>query len=366
MLEIKVKKRLGNFTVDVAFSTRVAGITALFGSSGAGKTSVINMVAGLIRPDEGRITVKGRNLFDSEQSIDIPPEKRRCGYIFQDGRLFPHLTVKSNLTYGMKLVPRADRYVSYDQVVALLGIDHLLSRRPAKLSGGEKQRVAIGRALLTNPDLLLMDEPLASLDITRKDEVLPFIARLSCELLVPILYVTHSLDEILNLADMVVLLESGRAVAEGSVEDVMSRLDLQHFVGAFDAGVVIGTVVEGHDRVAGLTSLRFAGGVLKIPLFDVPLGDRVRVRIRSRDVAVSLGRPEKISVQNIFPATVEEIVEAGESLIDVRLNIGCSLFARITPAARADLKLTSGQQVFALVKSVAISRGNSNGLDGKK
>lgn len=366
MLEIKVKKRLGSFTVDVAISTGAAGVTALFGRSGAGKTSVINMVAGLIPPDEGRIAVKGRELFDSEQSINIPPENRRCGYIFQDGRLFPHLTVKANLTYGMKLVPRTERYVSYDQVVELLGIGHLLPRRPAKLSGGEKQRVAIGRALLTSPSLLLMDEPLASLDTARKREVLPFIARLPRELSIPILYVSHSLDEILDLADTVVLLDLGKVVAKGSVEDVMSRFDLQHFAGPFDAGVVVGTVVEKHERVAGLTSLRFSGGVLKIPLFDVPVGDRVRVRIRSRDVAIALSRPYKISVQNIFPATVEEIVEISESLVDVRLNIGCPLLSRITPAAKADLKLSSGQQVFALVKSVAISRGNSTGLDEKE
>lgn len=363
MLEIKVKKRLGSLIVDVAFSTGVAGITALFGRSGAGKTSVINMVAGLIRPDEGYITVKGRRLFDSAESIDIPPEQRRCGYIFQDGRLFPHLTVKANLTYGMSLVPRSERYVSYDQVVELLGIGHLLARRPAKLSGGEKQRVALGRALLTSPSLLLMDEPLASLDSARKGEVLPFIARLPRELAIPILYVTHSLDEILNLADMVVLLDSGKAIAEGSVEEVMSRSDLQHFAGNRDAGVVIGTQVEKHDEASGLTALRFAGGVIKIPLFDVPLGDRVRVRIRSRDVAISLSRPDKISVQNIFPATVEEVAETAESLVDVRLDIGCPLLSRITPAAKADLELTPGQQVYALVKSVAISRGSSNGIE---
>lgn len=365
MLEINVRKALGIFTVDVAFSSDAAGITALFGRSGSGKTTVINMVAGLIPPDEGYITVKGRTLFDSAQSIDIPPERRRCGYIFQDGRLFPHLTVKANLTYGMNLVPRAGRYVSYDQVVELLGIGHLLARRPARLSGGEKQRVAIGRALLTSPSLLLMDEPLASLDSARKGEVLPFIDRLPRELSIPILYVTHSLDEILNLADMVVLLDSGRVVAEGSVEDVMSRLDLQRYTGTLDAGVVIATVVEQHDHATGLTTLRFTDGVLKIPLFDQPVGDRVRVRIRSRDVAISLSRPDKISVQNIFPAIVEEVVDTADSLVDVRLNIGCPLLSRITPAAKAALKLNSGDRVFALVKSVAISRGNSNALDEK-
>ena len=366
MLEIEVKKGLGSFTVDVAFSTGAAGVTALFGLSGAGKTSVINMVAGLIRPDKGRIVVNGRKLFDSEQSIDIPPEKRRCGYVFQDGRLFPHLTVKANLAYGMKLVPRTERYVSYDQVVELLGLDHLLNRRPAKLSGGEKQRVAIGRALLASPSLLLMDEPLASLDSARKGEVLPFIARLPRELSIPILYVSHLLDEILNLADAIVFLDSGKVIAEGNVEDLMSRFDLQHFAWPFDAGVVIETVVEGHDKVAGLTSLRFAGGVLKIPLFNVLVGERLRIRIRSRDVAIALNRPHKISVQNIFPATVEEIAQASESLVDLRLNVGCPLFARITPAAKADLNLASGQHVFALIKSVAITRGGPNGREERE
>lgn len=211
--------------LDVPFSVEAAGVTALFGRSGAGKTSVINMVAGLIVPDEGLIAVNGTKLFDSEQSIDILPEKRRCGYVFQDGRLFPHLTVKSNLVYGMNLVPRSQRHVRYDQVVDLLGISHLLARRPAKLSGGEKQRVAIGRALLMSPSVMLMDEPLASLDIERKAEVLPFIARLPQELSIPILYVSHSLDEILNLAEMVVLLDAGKVVATGAVNDLMGQFN---------------------------------------------------------------------------------------------------------------------------------------------
>ncbi|MFH1113642.1 MAG: molybdenum ABC transporter ATP-binding protein [Pseudomonadota bacterium] len=355
MLRIKVRKSLGNFTVDVAFSTAAVGVTALFGRSGAGKTSVINMIAGLFPPDEGVMEVNGRTLFDSRKSVDLPPEKRRCGYVFQDGRLFPHLTVKGNLMYGMRLVPRSERCVNYDQVVEMLGIDHILERRPAKLSGGEKQRVAVGRALLTSPSLLLMDEPLASLDNARKGEVLPFVARLPREFSIPIVYVSHSLDEILNLADSVVLLESGRVAATGNVEDLMSQFDLQRFAGAFDAGVVLAAVVEEHDKTGGLTILRFSGGILKVPLADVPVGDRVRVRIRSRDVAIALNRPTKISVQNVFPATVEEMVETSESIVDVRLNIGHPLFSRITPAAKADLDLTPGRQVFALVKSVAIS-----------
>ncbi len=357
MLIIDVKKKLGGFIVDVAFSTGSVGVTALFGNSGAGKTSVINMVAGLIAPDSGLIAVNGHKLFDSSHAVNLPPEKRRCGYIFQDGRLFPHLTVKSNLIYGMDLVPQSRRYVNFDQVVDLLGIGYLLDRRPTKLSGGEKQRVAIGRALLTSPSFLLMDEPLASLDGARKLELLPFIARLPQEFSIPILYVSHSPDEILNLADSIALLDSGRVAAHGAVEDVMSRFDLQQFSRADDAGVVIGTVVEKHDSVGGLTILRFSTGVLKVPLFGARLGDRVRVRIRSRDVAIALDKPCNVSFQNIFPATVEEIVEVGDSMVDVRLGIGRPLHSRITPAARANLNLQSGDHVFALVKSVAISRG---------
>lgn len=248
MLDIKIRKSLRAFSIDAAFSTTSAGITSLFGHSGAGKTSIINMVAGLIPPDEGRVTINDRVLFDSKQSVNIPTEKRRCEYIFQDSRLFPHLTVKSNLTYGMKLVPISDRYVKYDQVVELLGIGHLLARRPFNLSGGEKQRVAIGRALLKSPQFLLMDEPLASLDIARKDELLPFIANLPREFDIPILYVTHSVGEILNLSDRIVLLDSGKVIADGNVQDLMSRMDLQKFIGAFDAGAVMQTTVEKHEN----------------------------------------------------------------------------------------------------------------------
>jgi molybdate transport system ATP-binding protein len=225
MLDISVKRLQGAFRIDTSFVTQGAGITALFGRSGAGKTSIINMVAGLIRPDEGRIVVNGSVCFDSEKGLNVPPEKRRFGYIFQDARIFPHLSVKSNLTYGMNLVPHSERFVAFDQVVELLGLEHLLSRRPAKLSGGEKQRVAIGRSLLTSPRLMLMDEPLASLDDERKSEVLPFIARLPKEFAVPILYVSHSVGEIRCLAAHLVIVESGRATAAGQAKEFLDGLD---------------------------------------------------------------------------------------------------------------------------------------------
>ena len=364
MLDIRIKHRQGDFDINVGFRSEEVGVTALFGSSGAGKTSVVNMVAGLVRPDEGHIIVNDRCLFDSKTSVNVPPEKRRMGYIFQEGRLFPHLSVRSNLTYGMRLTPHAQRYVNFDQVVQLLGIEHLIDRRPARLSGGEKQRVAIGRALLTSPSLLLMDEPLASLDGARKSELLPFIARLSREFSVPILYVSHALDEILNLADAMVILDSGRAVAAGGIEDLMSRRDLQCLASLTDCGAVIPTMVELHDETVGLTHLRFPGGVLKVPRFDAPTGARVRVRIEARNVAIAMVPPEQISIQNVLPGKVEEISAGDGPLVDVRLNIGCPLLARITSRALQGLGLMPGQQVFALIKSVAISRGASEQHQG--
>lgn len=225
-MQIHVTRRQGDFLVNAAFEGPASGVTALYGPSGAGKTSVINMVAGLMRPDTGRIRVNGMCLFDSDRRIDLPPQRRRIGYVFQDGRLLPHLSVRGNLTYGMHLTPADRRFVTFDAVIALLGIGDLLDRRPAKLSGGEKQRVAIGRALLTSPAMLLMDEPLASLDTARKAEVLPFITRLSREYAIPILYVSHIMDEIVHLADHLVIMDRGHVNASGELESLLSRPEI--------------------------------------------------------------------------------------------------------------------------------------------
>ena len=222
-LDIHLKKVQGNFTVEISLVLEGSGITALFGHSGAGKSSIINMMAGLSCPDVGHIIINGHCLFDTNKGINIPPERRRFGYVFQDGRLFPHLSVESNLRYGMKRVKPSDRYIELDPVVELLGIGHLLKRHPAKLSGGEKQRVAIGRSLLTSPIFMLMDEPLASLDAARKDEVIPFVEKLSREFSIPVLYVSHSVDEIKRIADRVVMLSDGRVVKIGNVDDVVAQ-----------------------------------------------------------------------------------------------------------------------------------------------
>jgi molybdate transport system ATP-binding protein len=276
MLDIQLARRQDDFQVDAAFQTRNTGITALFGPSGAGKTSVINMVAGLSRPDKGRILVRDRVLFDSDHGINLPPEKRSIGYIFQDGRLFPHLTVRGNLTYGMKLTPRSQRFIGIDQVVDLLGIEYLLDRRPARLSGGEKQRVGIGRALLTSPRLLLMDEPLASLDLARKSEVIPFIGKLPAAFSIPIIYVTHSVDEVLQLADDIVLMNYGKSVIAGNMPEVIQRPEFQDVLQTrgFSDGV--------DGRSAGLTQLQWPAACLKLPLMSCVTEEPVRVRIRDR------------------------------------------------------------------------------------
>lgn len=225
MLSVSLKKRLGDLDVEASFGRDGPGVTALFGPSGSGKTSLVNMLAGLLAPDQGRVVLEGRVIFDSRAKINLPPERRRVGYVFQEGRLFPHLSVKGNLAYGQRLAPRGRALASWDQVVELLGLEGMLQRRPAKLSGGEKQRVAMGRALLASPRLLLLDEPLASLDPQRKDEVLGYLGRLTRHLAIPVIYVSHQPGEILRLADSVVRLERGRVRGIDDLEGFRRLLD---------------------------------------------------------------------------------------------------------------------------------------------
>ncbi|WP_340119880.1 molybdenum ABC transporter ATP-binding protein [Pelagibius sp. 7325] len=366
MLEVDVSHQLGSFRLEASFSCRAAGITALFGRSGAGKTSLVNMLAGLIRPQRGRIALRGETLFDSQRGIDLPPEKRRLGYVFQEGRLFPHLSVRHNLLYGYRRAPAAERPIGLDQVVGLLGIEALLERRPAALSGGEKQRVALGRALLANPRLLLMDEPLAALDQPRKEEILPFIEQLKEELDLPVIYVSHAMQEIVRLADTLVLMSNGRIEAVGAVEDLTSRLDLRPLTGRYEAGAVLATTVAGQDKMFGLTELRFAGGRLRVPHLNLPLGQPLRVRIRARDVSIALAPPANISILNVIPCIIKEIGEEKSPQVDLQLDAsGAAIWSRITARSRAALALKPGLQVYALIKSVAIDRQSLGGGLGR-
>lgn len=355
-LEVSVEKTLGAFTLKAEFSCG-AGITALFGQSGSGKTSVINMIAGLLRPERGRIAVDGRMLFDSAAKTDIPPHRRRIGYVFQDARLFPHLTVRQNLLYGRHFSPAAQRYAPFDQVVELLGIAPLLGRRPSGLSGGEEQRVAIGRALLTSPRILLMDEPLASLDDARKSEILPYIERLRDQIGLPILYVSHAMDEVARLADTMVLMENGAVAAVGSIEDLSARTDLPLLARRQEAGAVVHARVASHDRHFGLSELHFNGGALRVPRVEQAVGAAVRLRIPARDVSLSLRKPDGISVLNVLPGRVSAIALDEGPYAEVRVAVGpTALLARVTRLSAEELDLREGREVYALVKSVALDR----------
>lgn len=358
MLEVALRHRFGRdgFALDAAF-TGTEGVTALFGPSGCGKSTILAAVAGLLRPQEGRILLDGAPLFDAVQRRSVPPDARRCAMVFQDARLFPHLSVENNLRFGLRRAPRDATGPSFGEVVALLGIGHLLGRRPRALSGGEKQRVALGRALLARPRLLLMDEPLAALDTPRKAELLPFIARLRSAARIPILYVTHALDEVDALADRLVLLEAGRVIAEGPVEDLAARADLP-LATRRDAGALVACTVLAHDPAQGMTRLGFAGGELMTPLLTEAPGTRLRLRIRARDVAVALRPPEDVSIHNILPCRLAAILPAATPQ-EVFLRLDCGgavLLARVLREAVGRLGLTCGMALFALVKSIAFDQ----------
>ncbi len=361
MLSFAAHKQLGDFRLDVTFTSASRGLLALFGRSGAGKTTVVNVLAGLARPDRGRIVLDERVLFDSAARIDLAPERRRIGYVFQEGRLFPHMDVRRNLLYGRRRSPAGGqsgaRAIGLEEVVSLLGIAHLLSRRPASLSGGEKQRVAIGRALLADPLLLLLDEPLAALDGERKAEILPYIERLRDVLNLPIVYVSHDPSEILRLADQVLLMEMGSIAAFGPVAEIFGRPALQRLLGGAESGAVLNASLESQDEAYGLSHLRFAGGSLVVPRLDAAPGSELRLRIRARDVSLALSCPQDVSIQNVIPARVVALHPVEAPNVDVELLAGTtSLLARVTGRSVHDLSLVPGREVFALVKAISVDR----------
>ena len=358
MLSVAVTHRFGDFVLDAAFDSG-SGLTALFGRSGAGKTTLVIAIAGLLRPRRGHIAVDGEVLTDTERRIFVPARRRRVGYVFQEGRLFPHLTVRQNLLYGSWFAPPTERKTGgggaeFDHVIDLLGIAALLQRRPTNLSGGEKQRVAIGRALLARPRLLVMDEPLASLDEARKTEILPYIERLRDEAGVPIVYVSHQVAEVTRLATTMVVLSEGRVAAIGPPEAIMGRIDLFPLTGRAEAGAILATRVAAHDPAFGLTTLRAASGELRVPYLDLPVGAALRVRIRARDVMIALAPPAGLSALNVLPGTVVEIGRADGPIVEIRLDCaGEALIARLTRRSVETLGLAPGHPVYAVIKSIA-------------
>jgi molybdate transport system ATP-binding protein len=351
-IEARLTLDYPGFALEVDLTLPGQGVTAIFGTSGSGKTTLLRCIAGLERAS-GRLVVNGQPWQDAGHFM--PVHQRPLGYVFQEANLFPHLSARRNLEYGMKRVAAGDRRVAIDQAVDLLGIGHLLDRLPGKLSGGERQRVAIARALLTSPRLLLMDEPLAALDLARKGEILPYLERLHDELEIPVLYVSHSPDEVARLADHIVVMEGGHAVAQGPIRETLARVDLPIKLGE-DTGVVLDGHVMERDENWHLARVAFAGGSVWVRDSGHPAGHRVRVRILARDVSVALEPQHESSILNTLPATVETIAaDSHPALALVKLRLGESaLVARLTHRSACGLELKPGLRVFAQIKAVAL------------
>jgi len=351
MLELNFTQQLGNHQLKINEKLPAKGITAIFGVSGAGKTSLINAISGLTQPQQGFIRLNGRMLSDAKNRINLPPEKRRVGYVFQDARLFPHYRVRGNLQYGMAKSMKPQ----FDSLVQLLGIEPLLARFPWSLSGGEKQRVAIGRALLSAPEILLLDEPLASLDIPRKRELLPYLQKLAQQVDIPLLYVSHSLDEILHLADNVLVLDQGKVKAFGALEQVWSSSAMRPWLPRADQSSVLRVQVQDQHPRYQMTALSLGDQSIWVSRLELPLKTPLRIRIQSADVSLVLQPPLNSTIRNVLPAKVTELLDI-EGQVEVKLQIGNSeLWARITPWARDELAIKPGMWLYAQIKSVSIT-----------
>ncbi|MDV4182362.1 molybdenum ABC transporter ATP-binding protein [Rhizobium brockwellii] len=351
-LIVEAKQRLGAFSLDAAFISE-RGVTALFGRSGSGKTSLIRIIAGLARPDEGRVVLDGEPLTETATGIFVPKHRRRFGYVFQEARLFPHLSIRANLSYGRWFAARPAHGESFDRIVDLLGIETLLERSPSKLSGGEKQRVAIGRALLSSPRLLLMDEPLAALDDARKAEILPYLERLRDETDIPIVYVSHSIAEVARLANQVVVMRDGKVEATGPAVDILSRPSTAS--DRREAGALLEGTVESFDARHRLSTVALKSCQLHIPGATLAPGKSVRIRIPSRDVMLATARPEGLSALNILEARIDGMSSTEDGTVEIRLDCGGDIIlSRITTLSCERLDLRPGRAVFAVIKTVAL------------
>ena len=355
MISVDVALKLDTFDLDVAFENE-DGITCLFGRSGAGKSLTISLIAGLARPDRGRIVLDGRTLVDTEAGTFVPPHSRRVGLVFQDARLFPHLSIKQNLLYGRRFAGKIPEHVQLDRVVETLGIGHLLRRRPGRLSGGEKQRVSIGRALLASPALLLMDEPLASLDTERKLEILPLIESLRDTFGIPIVYVSHAVDEVARLASRVVVMEAGRVIAAGPVEEALGPALRDIGVSPFARSSVVKGAVTARDADYGLTEIAHPAGKIWLVGDAGAEGKAVRIVVKATDVTLARDPGPNMSIRNVLAGTVAAVDTDGGAFagVSIALDGHDHLFALATRKAVDELAIASGDRIFALIKTVAL------------
>jgi molybdate transport system ATP-binding protein len=363
MSEVHADLQLSYPGFDLSVSLRLpgAGVSVLLGPSGCGKTTVLRALAGLEHA-RGRVSLNGNVWQDDAVGprAFVPTHQRPIGYVFQEASLFPHLSVSGNLDYGRRRIQREQQRISLDDAVALLGIGHLLDRRPDRLSGGERQRVAIARALLTSPQLLLMDEPLSALDAERKAEILPYLERLNAQARVPVVYVTHALDEAARLADHLVLMDAGKVRASGPAADMFSRLDLP-LSQLDEASAVLDATVASHDPAYGQSRLDVGTQTMWVGLTPAPVGQRVRIRVMARDVSVTLSRASDSSVLNILPATIDSVRDDGRDTVTLSLRLvtagdtpGGLILARLTRRSHEALRLSVGQQVYAQIKGAAL------------
>ncbi|MEN8177581.1 MAG: molybdenum ABC transporter ATP-binding protein [Pseudomonadota bacterium] len=342
------------FALDAEGCLPASGVSALFGVSGCGKTTVLRSIAGLEPAISGHLVVNGESWFDSTLGINIAAHRRGVGYVFQETALFPHLNVNDNLLYGWRRTPGKERRSQPAYIINMLGLEPLLQRDTGDLSGGERQRVAIGRALLNSPRLLLMDEPMAALDRSRKREILPYLERLHAEAEIPIIYVTHDLEELVSVADHLSLMEAGRLTQSGPIQEMMINTGLSIAMEE-NAGALISAVVQAHDEKFNLTQLEFPGGRLIISRIDKSIGAPVRLRIHAKDVSLAADHPGLTSILNVLPATVVALTPQGDSRVIVSLEVGgVTLLARITRKSESTLQLKPGRQLFAQIKSVAL------------
>lgn len=358
-LDLDFRLVRGGFDLAVSETLALDGVTVLFGPNGSGKSMTLRAIAGLEAGAEGIVRFDGTDWLRSDTDTFIAAHQRPVAHVFQDARLFSHLDVAGNLGFAQRRAKGDGPEVSRNDVVEVFDIAHLLQRMPQGLSGGERQRVAMARALLTRPRLVLMDEPLSALDVQRRAQALNFIEQIPERFQVPVIYVTHQIDEVVRLANQLVLIAGGRIEASGRAADLMSRLDLPPFTGRFEAGSIIQASVKSHNSAFALTELEIAEGVkVEVPFLDFPVGEMVRLRVRARDVSIALTKPEDVSLRNVLPASVEEVqAEADTAFAEVRLSVaGQAVRARISRASAHELKLKPGKAVYAMVKATALDR----------